>query len=496
MSEKDFNFDQQVIDHLSVIIPREEEINNINPWSKPIGFITWGLILTTIHLSFLYLQYILPTIGVILIFLGFRSLRNENKYFKVLWVLSALKLFLQLVDLISVTTPLNILDYPEIAVGSIMLIFQISIFLIFQGALNKIYKNKDKPIKDKPLLWASLWTIVVFFIALSPLSRSWLVFIPMFICYILIVRSLYSIGTQLDDMGYALKNAPVKISNKTFGWAYFLIALVIVISSSAFYNHLELEPQVYNPSEISEERQHLLNMDFPADALQYLSDMDVALLSDAVNIEASNKMLMFDPKKIEHREGPEGHIYITHTYEPGKRNMNVSTIYIELPENLVYVMQYFTWKGGNPVWQDGIMISGETHAEDKEIVSSGLFYGKKGVDYIADFPRIICDEVTINSMFGVYDHVLITGALSYPFGAENQGGYVLYRNTVMTDSNVFSTHADFRYVHRLSPLHIPYTKTEDLILNYTFTLLMFSSPHMSRRICYPPESSVRGCTPK
>lgn len=469
MSEKDFNFDQQVIDNLSGIIPKEEEINKINPWSKPIGFITWGLILTTLHLSFLYLQYILPTIGTILIFLGFRSLRNENKYFKVLWLLSILKLILQLVNLISVTTPLNILNYPEIAVGSVMLIFQISIFLFFQGALNEIYKNKNQPIKDKPLLWASLWTIATFLIALSPLSKAWLIFIPMVIFYILIVRSLYSIGTQLDDMGYALKNAPVKISNKTFGWAYFLIALVIVITSSAFYNHLELEPQVYNPSEISEERQDLLNMNFPADALQYLSDKDVALLSDAVNVEASNKLLMFDPKKIEHREGSEGHIYITHSYKPGKRNMDVSTIYIELPENVVYIMQYFTWKGGKPVWQDGILISGETQAEDKEIISSGLFYSKKGVDYIADFPRLICEKVSFNTMFGVSDSVLITGALSYPFGAENQGGYVLYRNTVMTDSNVFFTHADFRYVHLLSPLHIPYRRTEDHIFNYTFS---------------------------
>jgi hypothetical protein len=70
MSEKDFDFDQQMIDHLSEIIPPEEEIRTTNPWSNPIGFITWGLILTTLHLNFIYLQYILPTIGVTLIFLG------------------------------------------------------------------------------------------------------------------------------------------------------------------------------------------------------------------------------------------------------------------------------------------------------------------------------------------------------------------------------------------------------------------------------------------
>jgi hypothetical protein len=73
-------------------------------------------------------------------------------------------------------------------------------------------------------------------------------------------------------------------------------------------------------------------------------------------------------------------------------------------------------------------------------------------------------------MFGTYYPVLITGALSYPFGSEEQGGYVLYRYTVMTDSDIYDTHAIFSYVHLLSPLHIPYTRTEDLILSggYTF----------------------------
>ena len=64
MSEKDFNFDQQMINRLSELTPSEEEIRKINPWSKPIGFITWGFIMTTVHPNFIYLQYILPTIGV------------------------------------------------------------------------------------------------------------------------------------------------------------------------------------------------------------------------------------------------------------------------------------------------------------------------------------------------------------------------------------------------------------------------------------------------
>lgn len=131
-------------------------------------------------------------------------------------------------------------------------------------------------------------------------------------------------------------------------------------------------------------------MEFPAEALKYLGNEDVIMLSGAVNIDASSKLLMFDPKKGEHSDTSEGYTQITHTYEPGKKNIEATTVYIEMPANVVYVMQYFSWKEGRPIWQDGILISGETEADDKQIVSSSLFYSKKGIEYIADFPRLVC----------------------------------------------------------------------------------------------------------
>ncbi|MFA7550753.1 MAG: hypothetical protein WCZ68_08440 [Sedimentibacter sp.] len=480
MSEKDYNFDKQMIEQLSYVTPPEEEVRKTNPWSKPIGFITWGFILTTMHLNFLYLQYILPVIGVILIFLGFRSLRNENKYFKVAWLLSILKLSLHLGDLVWISTPLNIMDYPKFAIGSVMFPFQIALFLVFRAALKETSKKADRLMESDPLLWATLWTIAAYLIALSPLSNSWLIFIPMLVCYIFIVRSLYSIGDELDDTGYVLTNAPVKISNQTFGWTYFLIAFTVVIICSIFSNHLKLQSQEYFHPETTEARQHLLDLEFPAEALRYLSNEDVTMLSEAVNVESFSKLLMIDAKRIEHQESYGNSTQITHTYEPGKKNIQAATVYIEMPKNIMYVMQYFKWNGGRPIWQDGILISGETAADDKQIISSGLFYSKRDVEYTADFPRLVCDRMTQQSMFGTYYPVLITGALSYPLGSEDQGGYVLYRYTVKVDSDIYDTYNIFSYVHLLSPLHIPYTRTEDLILSGAYTFEDMLQQHQTK----------------
>jgi hypothetical protein len=465
MSANDFDFDRKIIDHRSELYPSEEEIRNMNPWSKPIGLIIWGFILTTLHLNFLYLQYIMPTIGVILLFLGFQSLKHENKYFRAAWILSILKLILQLGNLIKVTTPLNVADYPELVMGIAMLAFQIIMFMVFRTALHQVYENAGTVSHSDPLLWASLWTIAAFLIALSPLSHSWLVFIPMVICYVFIVRSLYHLGSEMDDAGYVLTNAPVTISNRTFGWAYFTVALAMVITCCTVYNHLRLEPEEYHPPQSTAARQHLLDMSFPEQALQHLSDEDISMISGAVNIEVFRELLMFDAREVEHQETEGGSVQVTVTREPGVKNIEALTVYMEMPEDMIYILQYFTWQGGQPIWQDAIQILGEHNAKDWRIVSSGLFYTRKGVDYIADFPRLVCEKRTQTGIFGTSDLVQIAGALSYPFGSQHQGGYVLYGYRLLADSDKYMTAATLNYVHLSSPLHIPYAYTEERILS-------------------------------
>lgn len=465
MNKNNLDFDAHMIDSLSHLDPPEVEILKTNPWSKSIGSIAWGFSLTTLHLNFLYLQYILPTIGTVLIFLGFRSLRNENRYFKTVYIFSIFRLILHLANLVWISTPLYTLDHFTIPIGTVMFIFQIIMFMISQAAFNEVYKKVNKVPEYKPLYRSAAWTAAAFLIGLSPLSQSWLSFIPMLIFYILIIRSLFGIGDELDDTGYVLTNAMVKINNKTFGRAYFVTALVLVIICSIFSNHLRLEPQAFYLPEITPTRQKLAGMGFPKEALNYLSEEDVEKLTNAVNIEAISDLLMFDPREIEHRNTYGNHTSINYTQEPGKNNLEVTTIYIEMPENLIYIMQYFAWKGGNPVWQDGIMVFGELEARNKQVVSSGLFYSKDGNSYAADFPSLVFEEVLQNTMFGSNYIKPISGTLSYPFGSKDQGGYVLYSYEIPGEVEFYVTASIFNYMYNSSPLHLPYARTDEKIIN-------------------------------
>ena len=64
---------------------------DINPWRKAMNRVLWGTGLTTLTLNFLKLDTILPAIGLVLLILGYRTLRNENGWFKTAYIISTVR---------------------------------------------------------------------------------------------------------------------------------------------------------------------------------------------------------------------------------------------------------------------------------------------------------------------------------------------------------------------------------------------------------------------
>ena len=71
-------FDERIEQELAGIVPGEGIVGEVDPWRVPLGRIAAGLALTGITLNFLYLQYLLPALGIVLQYLGFRALRRSG----------------------------------------------------------------------------------------------------------------------------------------------------------------------------------------------------------------------------------------------------------------------------------------------------------------------------------------------------------------------------------------------------------------------------------
>ena len=90
MREQDFDpmNELELSELMGELPPDDEMVKHITPWRAATDRIITGLGLTTITLNFLWLNYLLPLLGTVMLFLGFRSLRKENKWFFLCYVIS------------------------------------------------------------------------------------------------------------------------------------------------------------------------------------------------------------------------------------------------------------------------------------------------------------------------------------------------------------------------------------------------------------------------
>ena len=70
----DLRFDALLTEGADALPPAPD----VSPWRGAMSCIVWGIALKTLTLQILYLDDILPTLGCILLVLGFRTLRQEN----------------------------------------------------------------------------------------------------------------------------------------------------------------------------------------------------------------------------------------------------------------------------------------------------------------------------------------------------------------------------------------------------------------------------------
>lgn len=84
----DFN-ERQLEELLQTSLPETslvENLTGINPFGAAIDKIIAGMVMTTITLNFWGLNYIIPTMGLLLIYLGMRTLRTGNGWFRTGWL--------------------------------------------------------------------------------------------------------------------------------------------------------------------------------------------------------------------------------------------------------------------------------------------------------------------------------------------------------------------------------------------------------------------------
>lgn len=284
MNERDFEqLLYQEADHLS---PKKLSTPPPTPWRHTLKQLCWGLALTSITLNFLYLDYLLSTLGTVLVWLGFRSLRQQNPSFRAGYVLCWVMSLLHLVNLTLLATPVSQNTSLLLGLSLFASLIKWMLFLCLWLGLRGLYLQAQLPPKTRSAGWMVICYGLMFGMALISVNVLLLV-LPILILWILLLVGLFRTHRSLDWAGYAICPAPVRVSNQRAAVAWLgltALSVIVALSLSLRLPMHGVEP-LESSTQCSQLRTQLEDLEFPTDLLEQLPDRLVAHLDGATHIQ-------------------------------------------------------------------------------------------------------------------------------------------------------------------------------------------------------------------
>lgn len=458
MSDKNLS-DNEFEELLSVSIgdtPPEGVINDVTPWKRAMSRVVAGLALCTITLNFLGLNYILPAIGVVLMLLGFRSLRRENGWFMTCYVISIIRTATVFVSLIlnTVTTARVEISSPrvdEFLTVSVLILNFVLFFCLWRGILTVQRKCSEAEPKAKGAAALMVWYVIMCLLALWQ-YQGIIIMVLMLISYIFIIRSLIKTYNALSETGYMIAAAPVKLSDKWICLGIAAVTVVGCICGYVFFSSYDMEWSEVDPSEhstVEETKQQLLTLGFPEDVLNDLTAEDIAACEGAVQVVVDKSSEQF------------GLVNESEDEFYNKNRLAITGIGVQLSNEREtwIIFHHFRWTGQTTFYgTESLQIWTTARDVSQGWTETGYLSGRvlydDGKSYAAPFHFLGKQSFSQDTMFwGTRESTDIFAAFSMPNGVQARRGYVAYEVAELEDDYIISSWIN--YTHQLSWFQYP-----------------------------------------
>lgn len=490
-------FDRSLMEDLSQLPPAPGEVWDYTPWRSAMTKILWGMGLITFRFHFFYLQYILPLLGAVLLYLGYRSLRRENRWFRLCWVLSGVLLAVHMATDILTATPVMgwIIQNSTLQWGLTWLLQGMNLLMLFslwRGTRAAFAVVGEKQPKDwlaqgfvcyllamAIALWAELvpYTETTMFGTDTIDQYQWLVTGRSIAGLILMIRLLMCIAHQssaLANRGYSITPVPVRFTPTVFlagAFAVVLLSSIAAIWLSSRAPALEAQPlSAVHAEEYSSVRAHLVDLGMDADLANSLDETELERCRDALAVY----------------DLPLTHAYGENTYnredETGRADVEYVTLRswaVQLPDDQVRYYLTFRWLQ-NPEYNIRDGLTGDPSSYDPSYdFSARILWDQDGQTWSAaptvhlgggETPEELPDWA-----LEWYDYELeALGHLAYipwcqfsfPADSENRWGWMAWSQDRSDDAGTLYYLSLLFYRHQVSWLHYPY---------YSFPQLLASS---------------------
>lgn len=449
--------------------PPEEIVAEVTPWRRAMNRILFGMALCAITLNFLCLNYILPAVGTVLLLLGFRTLRRENRWLGGCFAVTVIRAVYFFATLVLNTTILQSAVFtPAVttALTVINAVLLLALYFCFWRGLLAVQKKADLPAQTGGALALIVWYALVCVLAAVHYT-GWIVPIAMLVGYGCILRSLYRLSGALDEAGYAIAPGPVRVTDRCL---VLVIAAVLGIGCTLGYLFGGSYRMDWQPADASEQtqtaaiRQQLLDLGFPEAVLNDLTPEDIAACDGALRVVAVTEDHPFnDGRTVSHKEsdGEGGVVSVLDTvYDV--RELRLTSVGVQLPgaQETWRIFHHFLWTTDPgfcgtevlQIWpadentQDGWRFAGD--------VTGRVLYDRDGQTFTASYHTLGRQTYTADSVFfGQRTNSDLFAPFSMPRHAEHARGYVAYTAAAVQSGCLLSSWCN--YTHQQSWLQYP-----------------------------------------
>ncbi len=460
MTERNFDFDEMLTSSLSEI-PPEDIVSSVTPWKKAMRMVLIGFALCGITLHFLYLQYILPALGILLSFLGFRMLRRENGWFFGCYILSAIEMLYQYVCLILEATIYSTLLLTE-NVKTVLMTFSFACMLVkyicFCIGLSDVRKKAGLP-NGTNGIWLIVWNVAVGLLALVQ-YQGFIIPILLIVGYVLIIRSLFRVMRELDEAGYGITPAKIWISDRILSVGVSVLLICGVVCGMRFFSSYPMDWQAREVTEniqVERVKKYLLYLGFPEYVLCDMTDEDILACAGALEVDVEiTDWALNDGRRVSEWRGDT--IYVETVYDV--EELRTAAIGVRLNEEGTKwkIIHHFLFTSDPGFFGTESIKLWSQVSEDwryDEKLTGHVLYDKDGVTYTAPYYHIGTETYTHNSVFwGERTDRHPFADFSFPEEGKAWRGYLSYEMT--TTKTWWVVDSGMNFTHQISPWGYPF----------------------------------------
>lgn len=462
LSERDFDL---YLEDITDRRPPDDLADDLKPWRKAMNRILWGTGLTTVTLNFWNLDLILPAIGMILLLLGFRALRRENKWFRIAYITSCFRTVEWLLTFAlrftiymgepAVKTYLATVTYVMLALVFLTLV-------CLRGGIRGIQTKAGLPAHggDGLLVWYLVIT------ALGFINYSGIAAWGLLIAYALILRNLYKLSKELDEAGYTVSPAPVKISDNAVKLIYVGVIVLAMVIGYCFFSKYPMDwrPVEKAPeSAVQEVRQELLALGFPENVLNDMSNEEILACDGAVFVLVDQRDHDMDRGRgIGTQEEIDSGKVALLTEDEGERQLRTTYVGVKFGDERErwQIIHHFEWlvdvsfcgtesiqlrTSANRGWELSADFTGRLLYDSDGSTYTSDYYSLGWVSYEGNGLAVqMLRPTTSNDVFANF---------SMPDEGSRKRGYVIYELSVQIPGTVIDSWLN--YTHQYSLLQFP-----------------------------------------